>query len=65
MSSITRSARRAYARRVMERAGIPHPCRKNPNYENTSFFHNQFRARYQCSPFKWRKIRKDGEADDE
>ena len=24
-------------------------------YENTSFFHNQFRARYQCSPFKWRK----------
>lgn len=24
-------------------------------YENTSFFHNQFRARYNCSPFKWRK----------
>lgn len=24
-------------------------------YENTSFFHNQFRARYQCSPFRWRK----------
>ena len=26
-------------------------------YENTSFFHNQFRARYHCSPFKWRKQR--------
>ena len=26
-------------------------------YENTSFFHNQFRARYHCSPFKWRKER--------
>ncbi len=24
-------------------------------YENTSFFHNQFRARYHCSPFRWRK----------
>lgn len=43
MSSITRSARRAYARSVMERAGIPHPCRKNPNYENTSFFSRHWR----------------------
>lgn len=34
-------------------------------YENTSFFHNQFRARYACSPFKWRKLRKDGEAETE
>lgn len=24
-------------------------------YENTSFFHNQFRARYHCSPFRWRR----------
>lgn len=24
-------------------------------YENTSFFHNQFRERYHCSPFRWRK----------
>ena len=24
-------------------------------YENTSFFHNQFRERYNCSPFRWRK----------
>ena len=27
-------------------------------YENTSFFHNQFRARYNCSPFKWRKAKR-------
>ncbi len=27
-------------------------------YENTSFFHNQFRERYQCSPFRWRKNRR-------
>ncbi len=27
-------------------------------YENTSFFHNQFRERYQCSPFRWRKTRR-------
>ncbi len=27
-------------------------------YENTSFFHNQFRERYQCSPFRWRKGRR-------
>lgn len=26
-------------------------------YENTSFFHNQFRARYHESPFRWRKNR--------
>ncbi len=32
-------------------------------YENTSFFHNQFRARYHCSPFKWRRTR--NEASDE
>ena len=24
-------------------------------YENTSFFHNQFRERYHCSPFRYRK----------
>lgn len=24
-------------------------------YENTSFFHNQFRQRYHCSPFRWRR----------
>ncbi len=27
-------------------------------YENTSFFHNQFKNRYHCSPFQWRKERK-------
>ena len=27
-------------------------------YENTSFFHNQFRQRYQCSPFRWRREHK-------
>ena len=27
-------------------------------YENTSFFHNQFKERYHCSPFKYRKNRK-------
>ena len=27
-------------------------------YENTSFFHNQFRERYHCSPFRWRKNRR-------
>ncbi len=27
-------------------------------YENTSFFHNQFRERYQCSPFRWRRTRR-------
>ncbi len=27
-------------------------------YENTSFFHNQFRERYHCSPFKWRKSKR-------
>lgn len=33
-------------------------------YENTSFFHNQFRERYQCSPFRWRKNRrKESEAE--
>ncbi|MBE6595349.1 MAG: helix-turn-helix domain-containing protein [Ruminococcaceae bacterium] len=31
-------------------------------YENTSFFHNQFRERYQCSPFRWRKQRRQGES---
>ncbi len=30
-------------------------------YENTSFFHNQFRERYHCSPFRWRKNRRKGE----
>lgn len=25
-------------------------------YENTSFFHNQFKERYHCSPFRYRKI---------
>jgi AraC-like DNA-binding protein len=30
-------------------------------YENTSFFHNQFRERYHCSPFKWRKNKRTGE----
>ena len=30
-------------------------------YENTSFFHNQFKERYQCSPFRWRKNRNGGE----
>ena len=30
-------------------------------YENTSFFHNQFRERYQCSPFRWRKNQRKGE----
>ena len=24
-------------------------------YENTSFFHNQFKERYHCSPFRWRR----------
>ena len=24
-------------------------------YENTSFFHNQFKERYNCSPFRWRR----------
>jgi AraC-like DNA-binding protein len=24
-------------------------------YENTSFFHNQFKERYHCSPLRWRK----------
>ena len=28
-------------------------------YENTSFFHNQFRERYHCSPFRWRKNRRE------
>lgn len=50
MSSTTRSARRAYARRVMERAGIPHPCRKNQNYENTSFFSRHWRE-------AWKKVK--------
>ena len=27
-------------------------------YENTSFFHNQFKERYHCSPFKWRKSKR-------
>ncbi len=27
-------------------------------YENTSFFHNQFRQRYRCSPFRWRREHK-------
>ena len=27
-------------------------------YENTSFFHNQFRERYHCSPFRWRRNRR-------
>ncbi len=27
-------------------------------YENTSFFHNQFKERYQCSPFRWRRNKK-------
>ena len=27
-------------------------------YENTSFFHNQFRARDHCSPFRWRRNRR-------
>ncbi len=27
-------------------------------YENTSFFHNQFRERYHCSPFRWRRTRR-------
>ena len=31
-------------------------------YENTSFFHNQFRARYHCSPFRWRRNRRTEEA---
>lgn len=26
-------------------------------YENTSFFHNQFKKRYHCSPFRWRRNR--------
>ena len=26
-------------------------------YENTSFFHNQFKERYHCSPFRWRRNR--------
>ncbi len=33
-------------------------------YENTSFFHNQFKERYHCSPFRWRRnrrIREEGE----
>ena len=30
-------------------------------YENTSFFHNQFRERYHCSPFRWRKNRRNGQ----
>lgn len=30
-------------------------------YENTSFFHNQFRERYHCSPFKWRKENREKE----
>ena len=35
-------------------------------YENTSFFHNQFRERYHCSPFRWRKQRRNEEiAEDE
>ena len=25
-------------------------------YENTSFFHNQFKERYHCSPFRYRKM---------
>jgi len=28
-------------------------------YENTSFFHNQFRARFHCSPFRWRRDRRE------
>ena len=27
-------------------------------YENTSFFHNQFKERYHCSPFRWRRNRR-------
>lgn len=32
-------------------------------YENTSFFHNQFRERYHCSPFRWRKGRREPDAE--
>lgn len=28
-------------------------------YENTSFFHNQFKERYHCSPFRYRKMRQE------
>jgi AraC-like DNA-binding protein/mannose-6-phosphate isomerase-like protein (cupin superfamily) len=30
-------------------------------YENTSFFHNQFKERYNCSPFRWRRNLRGGE----
>ena len=29
-------------------------------YENTSFFHNQFKQRYHCSPFRWRREHRKG-----
>ena len=32
-------------------------------YENTSFFHNQFRTRYNCSPFRWRKLRREASSE--
>lgn len=34
-------------------------------YENTSFFHNQFKERYHCSPFRWRRNRRVLQEDDQ
>ena len=58
-SQLLQEARFVEAIRLLEETDLPvGDIIIAVGYENTSFFHNQFRRRYQCSPFKWRKQNK-------
>jgi AraC-like DNA-binding protein len=61
-SQLLQEARFVEAIRLLEETDLPvGDIIIAVGYENTSFFHNQFRERYHCSPFRWRKNRKEEE----
>lgn len=57
-SQLLREERFGEAIRLLEQTDLPvGDIIIAVGYENTSFFHNQFRERYHCSPFRWRRDR--------